>query len=124
MHEISNKQLGDFYIEEFESREEQDRVKVFDSDKNYLDYLPLERYVKTDPTYEEQYNSYTKMLEKFDDVSSLLNWLGCDSEFIGSKQDAIKYLSTEWQLDSKNEDLLNSEWVNRIGDVYIIVCEY
>ena len=43
MRKINNKYLGNFYIEELENREEQDRVKLFDSDENYLDYLPLER---------------------------------------------------------------------------------
>ena len=37
MRKINNNYLGDFYIEELENREEQNRVKLFDSDENYLD---------------------------------------------------------------------------------------
>lgn len=37
MRKINNNYLGDFYIEELENREEKDRVKLYDSNYNYLD---------------------------------------------------------------------------------------
>lgn len=74
MRKINNNYLGTFYIEELENREEQDRVKLYDSDENYLDYLPLERYDDTDPTLEEQYNGYVEMLESFKTVPDLSEW--------------------------------------------------
>lgn len=123
MRKINNNYLGTFYIEEFENREEQDRVKLYDSDENYIDYLPLERYDDTDPTEEEQYDGYVKMLESFKNVPDLMDWLVCDCDFIGSESEAIKYILTEVMPDNQF-DLLNNEWVNRIGDVYIIVSEY
>lgn len=123
MRKINNNYLGTFYIEEFENREEQDRVKLYDSDENYLDYLPLERYDDTDPTEEEQYDGYVKMLESFKNVPDLMDWLVCDCDFIGSESEAIKYILTEVMPDNQF-DLLDNEWVNRIGDVYIIVSEY
>lgn len=124
MRKINNKYLGDFYIEELENREEKDRVKLYDSNYNYLDYLPLERYYDTDPTFEAQYNGYIKMLESFETVSELMDWLVCDCDFIGSESDAIKYVLTEWNLPDDECDPLDSEWVNRIGDIYIIISEY
>ena len=124
MRKINNKYLGNFYIEKLENREEQDRVKLFDSDENYLDYLPLERCDDTDPTFEEQYNGYVEMLEGFKTVPELMDWLVCDCDSIGSKSDAIKYVLTEWNLPDDERDPLDSEWVNRIGDVYIIISEY
>lgn len=124
MRKINNNYLGDFYIEELENREEQDRIKLYDSDENYLDYLPLERYDDTDPTEEEQYQGYVEMLESFKNVFDLMDWLVCDYDFIGSKSDAIKYVLTEWNLPDDECDPLDSEWVNRIGDVYIIISEY
>lgn len=123
MRKINNNYLGTFYIEELETREEQDRVKLYDSDEKYLDYLPLERYDDTDPTEEEQYNGYVEMLENFKTIPDLMNWLVCDCDFIGSKLDAIKYILTEWNLPDDECDPLDSEWVNRIGDVYIIISE-
>ena len=123
MRKINNKYLGDFYIEELENREEQDRVKLFDSDTNYLDYLPLERYDDNDSTFKKQYNGYIEMLESFKTVPDLMDWLVCDCDFIGNESEAIKYILTEVMPDNQF-DLLDNEWVNRIGDVYIIISEY
>lgn len=122
MRKINNNYLGNFYIEELENREEKDRVKLYDSDENYLDYLPLERYDDTDPTFEEQYQGYVEMLESFKNVPDLMDWLVCDCDFIGNESEAIKYILTEIMPDNEF-DLLDNEWVNRIGDVYIIISE-
>ena len=124
MRKINNNYLGTFYIEELENREKKDRVKLYDSDENYLDYLPLERCDDTDPTFEEQYDGYVEMLESFKTVPDLMNWLVYDCDFIGSKSDAIKYVLTEWNLPDDECDPLDSEWVNRIGDVYIVISGY
>ena len=126
MRKINNNYLGTFYIEELENREEKDRVKLYDSDENYLDYLPLERYDDTDPTEEEQYQGYIEMLESFKTVPDLMEWLVSSWEFIGDKDQTIKYLHEElnWDLPSEDYNPLDNEWVNRIGDVYIVVSEY
>lgn len=126
MRKINNKYLGNFYIEKLENREEQDRVKLYDSDENYLDYLPLEIYDDTDPALEKQYNSYIEMLESFETVPELMDWIVCDCDFIGNKDQTIKYLHEElnWDLPSEDYNPLDNEWVNRIGDVYIVVSEY
>ena len=128
MRKINNVNLGDFYIEEFDKREEQDRVKLCDSDFNYLDYLPLERYDDTDPTFEGQYDEYVKMLEQFKTVPALMDWLVCDCDFIGNREDATKYLRDinieRGGSDESDDNLLDNEWVNRIGDVYILISEY
>ena len=122
---ISNKNInGKFYIENFDEREEQDRVKIYDSDENYLDYLPLDQIDVDDTPIEEQYNNYIEMLESFKTIEEMMDWLVCDCEFIGSKSDAIKYVLTEWNLPDDECDPLDSEWVNRIGDTYIVVSEY
>lgn len=126
MRKINNNYLGTFYIEELENREEQDRVKLYDSDENYLDYLPLERYDDTDPTEEEQYQGYIEMLESFKTVPDLMEWLVSSWEFIGDKDQTIKYLHEElnWDLPSEDYNPLDNEWVNRIGDIYVVVSEY
>ena len=125
MRKINNNYLGDFYIEEFENREEKDRVKLYDSNYNYLDYLPLERYDDTDPTFEEQYDGYVEMLESFETIEELLDWLACDYEFFSTKDATIQYLHEElnWDLPSEGYDPLDNEWVNRIGDIYIVISE-
>ena len=126
MRKINNNYLGTFYIEELENREEQDRVKLYDSDEKYLDYLPLERCDDTDPTFEEQYEGYVEMLESFKTVPDLMDWLVCSCDFIGNKDWTIEYLHKElnWDLPSKDYNPLDNEWVNRIGDIYIVISEY
>ena len=126
MRKINNKYLGNFYIEELENREEQDRVKLYDSDEKYLDYLPLERYDNFDPTEEEQYQGYIEMLESFKTVPDLMEWLVSSWEFIGDKDQTIEYLHEElnWDLPSEDYNPLDNEWVNRIGDIYIVISEY
>ena len=124
MRKINNKNInGKFYIENFDEREEKDRVKIYDSDENYLDYLPLE---EDDTPIEEQYNNYVEMLEQFKTIEEMMDWLVCDCEFIGNKDRTIEYLHKElnWDLPSKDYNPLDNEWVNRIGDTYIVVSEY
>ena len=122
---INNKNInGNFFIENFDEREEKDRVKIYDSDENYLDYLPLDQIDVDDTPIEEQYNNYIEMLESFKTIEEMMDWLVCDCEFIGKKSEAIKYVLTEWNLPDEETDPLDNEWVNRIGDTYIIVSEY
>lgn len=128
MRKINNKYLGNFYIEEFENREEQDRVKLFDSDENYLDYLPLEVYDESDPSLEEQYTEYIKMLESFKTVKDLMDWLYICYTFIGSKEEVVTkwneiYDYCNWKMNN-DKDIEDNEWINRIGDVYILITEY
>lgn len=123
MRKINNKNInGKFYIENFDEREEKDRVKIYDSDENYLDYLPIE---EDDTPIEEQYNHYVEMLESFKTIEELMDWLVCDCEFIGDKEEIINYLHDElnWELPSEDYDPLKNEWINRIGDVYILISE-
>ena len=125
MRKINNKNInGNFFIENFDEREEQDRIKIYDSNKNYLDYLPLDQNDVNDTPIEEQYNNYIEMLESFKTIEEMMDWLVCDCEFIGKKSEAIKYVLTEWNLPDEETDPLDNEWVNRIGDTYIIVSEY
>lgn len=127
MRKINNKNInGKFYIENFDEREEEDRVKIYDSDKNYLDYLPLEQIDVDDAPIGEQYNNYVEMLEQFKTIEEMMDWLVCDCEFIGNKDRTIEYLHKElnWDLPSKDYNPLDNEWVNRIGDTYIVVSEY
>ena len=127
MRKINNKNInGNFFIENFDKREEQDRIKIYDSDKNYLDYLPLDQIDVNDTPIEEQYNNYVEMLESFKTIEEMMDWLVCDCEFIGNKDRTIEYLHKElnWDLPSENYNPLDNEWVNRIGDTYIVVSEY
>lgn len=127
MRKINNKNInGNFFIENFDEREEEDRVKIYDSDENYLDYLPLDQIDVNDTPIEEQYNNYIEMLESFKTIEEMMDWLVCDCEFIGNKDQTIEYLHEElnWDLPSKDYNPLDNEWINRIGDIYIVISEY
>ena len=127
MRKINNKNInGNFFIENFDEREEKDRVKIYDSDENYLDYLPLDQIDVNDTPIEEQYNNYVEMLEQFKTIEEMMDWLVCDCEFIGNKDQTIEYLHKElnWDLPSKDYNPLDNEWVNRIVNIYIVVSEY
>ena len=127
MRKINNKNInGNFFIENFNEREEQDRIKIYDSDENYLDYLPLDQIDVNDTPIEEQYNNYIEMLESFKTIEEMMDWLVCDCEFIGNKDQTIECLHKElnWDLPSKDYNPLDNEWVNRIGDIYIVVSDY
>lgn len=125
MRKINNNYLGDFYIEELENREEKDRVKLCDSVMNYLDYLPLHED-DDDETIEQQYERYVAKLESFETIEEMLDWVALDYEFIGFKDETIAYLHNElnWDLPSEEYNPLDNEWVNRIGNTYIVVSEY
>lgn len=112
MRKINNKNInGNFFIENFDEREEQDRVKIYDSDENYLDYLPLK---EDDTPIEEQYNNYIEMLENFKTVEEMLDWLVTNYGFIGNLEELE---NSEWS------DVIGTEWMNRIGDTYIAISD-
>ena len=124
---INNKNInGNFFIENFDEHEEKDRVKIYDSDEKYLDYLPIDQIDVDDTPIEEQYNNYVEMLESFKTIEEMMDWLVCDCEFIGNKDQTIEYLHKElnWDLPSKDYNPLDNEWVNRIGDIYVVISEY
>lgn len=125
MREIINKNFGHFYIEEPNNREEKDRVKLCDSEMNYLDYLPLHED-DDDETIEQQYKRYIAKLESFETIEEMLEWLVLDYEFVGFKDETIAYLHNElnWDLPSEEYNPLDNEWVNRIGNIYVVVSEY
>lgn len=125
MREIINKNFGHFYIEELNGREEQNRIKIYDSEMNYLDYLPLDAD-DDDKTIAQRYEKYVAKLESFEIIEEMLDWLALDYEFVGFKDDTIAYLHNElnWDLPSEEYNPLDNEWVNRIGNTYIVVSEY
>ena len=136
MKEIKTK-FGTIYIEEWEfdrhkpwQREEEDRVKIFDSNGRYLDYLSAE-LVEENAEYEhitpqELLDKHASKLANAKTIEDLLDMLDVDYEFVGTKDEMIAYLHNElnWDLPSEDYNPLDNEWVNKIGDYYIVVSEY
>ena len=132
-----NTKFGTIYIEEWEfdhhkpwQREEEDRVKIFDSNGRYLDYLSAE-LVEENAEYkhitpQELLDKHASKLANAKTIEDLLDMLDVDYEFVGTKDETIAYLHNElnWDLPSEDYNPLDNEWVNKIGDYYIVVSDY
>ena len=132
-----NTKFGTLYIEEWEfdchkplQREEEDRVKIFDSNKNCIDYESAE-LVEENAEYEhitpqELLDKHASKLANAKTIEDLLDMLDIDYEFVGTKDETIAYLHNElnWDLPSEDYNPLDNEWVNKIGDYYIVVSDY
>lgn len=88
-------------------REEQDRIKIYDSDMKYLDYFYVEQLYDSacemETTIEEEYATRLKAFREEDDLGTLISLLTTD--YIGV-------------TDIPLED---NDYVNRIGKYYIVM---
>ena len=124
-----NTPIGILYIEDFLFRVEDQRIKIYDSNKEYMDYISMDTIMDWS---EEHHCScvtileeYIKYLEKCSTVEKLFEGLG------------VKYIeySVEWKVvadklveDSEHQinsviELLDNDFVNQIGDYYIYISE-
>lgn len=121
--------VGTIYIENFFFREEEDRVKLYDSDKRYLDYFTTESIFETAKVKKCSHivliEEYIKNMEKKSTIEELLDYISLswdeysvDWEVVADSLVEI----TEHQINSVGE-LLENEWVNKIGDYYILITE-
>ena len=121
--------VGTVYIETFFFREEDERIKLYDSDKKYLDYIEMDTILD----WSEKYNcscvtileEYIKYLEKCSTIEKLFEGLGvkCIEYSVEWKVVADKLVEdSEHQINSVIE-LLDNDFVNQIGDYYIYISE-
>ena len=114
---------GTIYIEELDKREEDDRVRIYDSHMCYLDYVPLwDEYLIGCPK-EYQYQDFIDKLKSFDTVEGLLEWLVCEYEIIATADEMVAYIVKEWGISDKeaNAELESNEYINKVGDKYILL---
>lgn len=121
--------FGTLYVENFKEREEKDRIKIFDSEKRYLDYFCieyLEEHAKINKiTSYQQLNKYLDGLKQCSRVKNGLHYLGVCYQKVSSDWTEIANLLEEITgYEYKTEkQLMSNEWVNKIGKHYILVCE-
>lgn len=121
--------FGTLYVENFKEREEKDRIKIFDSQKRYLDYFSieyLEEYSKINNcTKCQQLNKYFDGLKQCSEIKNALHYLGVSYQEVSSDWTAIANLLEEITgYEYKTEEqLMSNEWVNKIGKYYILICE-
>ena len=129
-----NTKFGILYIEEWEfdhhkpwQREEEDRVKIFDSNKNYLDYFSVESIEESAEfegiTPQDVLNELINQMEDFDTIHGLLDWLGLNDDLITTDRVVVENYLHYFDMDD-DSDIEENEWVNKIGDYYIVVSEY
>lgn len=123
MKEIWLENLGTIiYMEDYDDREEEERIKLYDTDQRYLDYFSVERLKDAAKSLrlhvEDILDAYIIKMSEKENVQALLDWIGVRWEAI--YENAEKASSGE-RL-SKGE-LSTNEFVNRIGAYYIAIKE-
>lgn len=121
---------GNIYIEPYDSKhnEEKDRAKIYDSNYNYLDYIPISEMSKNE--YKQILTIYSLttgiddfiencLLEKVYDSSTSIDYL-----LYSIYDDAEIEVIEELDNDIKNlpiEELILKYEINQIGDSYFYI---
>lgn len=142
-----NTKFGTIYIEELEydrhcpaKREEEDRIKIFDSNKNYMDYWSMELLYDQSETYEQTLERvYQSIIHRYEQADNL-DAICPDIRF--STNDVVKFalfMKVDEYLDIEDQDLITMifhnpdkleelvikhEWVNKIGNTYLLIENY
>lgn len=129
-----NTKFGTIYIEEWEfdrhkpwQREEEDRVKIFDSNEHYLDYFSADSIEENagydNITPQELLDKYASDFANIETIEEFLDELGIEYDLITKDRvEVVNYL-LDFNVDD-DRDIEENEWVNKIGDYYIVVSEY
>lgn len=124
MIEIKTK-FGILYVENFDdSREESERIKVFDSLERYFDYIDVESlYNRADAyqhTVHEELTSIFEEWKKCNSINELMRSVGVKYELITENWEEAALCVDE---HTSEEELLGNEWINKIGNYYIVISE-
>jgi len=116
---------GTFYIEKIGFQEEKERIKIYDSKQRYMDYFNMEdveETAKMNSISPEEYMSDTIHKMKYlNSVEELMKYLCISWECMSDDwKNIANYLSPE-NPEKTEKDLLENEWVNVIGNYYILV---
>ena len=116
---------GTFYIEKIGFQEEKERIKIYDSKQRYMDYFDMEDVEDVAEIYcmsPEEYMADTiHKIKNLKSVEELMEYLCISWECMSDDwKDVANYLSLE-NPEKTEKDLLENEWVNVIGDYYIVV---
>ena len=138
MKEIKTKFGATIYAEElshdrhYADREDESKIKFFDSNKRYLDYFEtstIEENALTEGlTPEEWLDNYVKELESCKTITDLCDTMGFAWAYIASDWRAVAAYMVENGYLSDNiqpsvEAILDNEWVNVLGEKYIVITE-
>ena len=116
---------GTFYIEKIGFQEENERIKIYDSEKRYMDYFNMEHVedvAEINCISPEEYMADTiHKMKNLNSVEELMDYLCISWECMSDDwKDIANYLSPE-NPEKTEQNLLENEWINKIGDYYIVV---
>lgn len=121
MQKVETK-FGTIYIEDLYDRVEADRIKIFDSNQRYLDYYSMEiidyiaecKRIPSSDVLQAEIDS----IEHCDNITDLVGMLTSDCEMCTRHwENVARFL----EIDSPTE--VENDYVNKIGDYYIVVVE-
>lgn len=120
---INNEKVGVFYIEPYDEalREEPDRIKVYDSDGKYFSYVYDGDII---PLSLQTYIHLITLLETASNIVDIIDIVGeTGGEFVGPKEAMLEYLheNLNWDLPREDYNPLDNEYINRFGDIYILL---
>lgn len=123
-------QFGFIYIEPLVgTREEEDRVKIFDSNTNYIDYIPVDTLLSSAAeqkiTVKETYVKRLKAFREAGAIEDLMNLISQDWVTIKDNPFELEELLDIKYVDEKRalHEILNNDYVNQIGQYYILMEE-
>lgn len=122
MKQIDLKFGGKLYMELYGEQEEKDRIKIYDSDKEYLDYFSVESLQEmadmNEKSVQDILDEYAEEMSEKENVIDLLDWLGIEWEAVWPN----KFRAME-TLEMSAQELDNNEWMNRVGLYYLKIAE-
>ena len=146
MRKIDTK-FGTIYIEDLEydhhnpaGREEEDRIKIFDSLERYLDYWNIDTLISfvenENTTLAEEYQKLIRGYEHANklealcpeiryatnDVEKMALFMQADYDLDIERQDLIAMIFTK-NRKGIEEAVLANDFINKIGDWYILIEE-
>lgn len=104
-------------------REEEDRIKIYDSKDKLMDYYSMEffeGYAKMDEVPIEKV--YTDFINSIANIKSV-------KDLVSDMNDGVEKISKDWQVIGKlidcrtKEEVEEHEWVNIIGEYYVLFFE-
>ena len=112
-------------------REEEDIIKIFDSDEKILDYWTIEAIEEIGAdlgiTGEQYYNRWLINIQNGFDTKSIERFLydlGIEIELVTQNiVDIQLFLEQETKEHITIKEVKNNEYVNRIGNYYILIQE-
>lgn len=129
-----NTPFGKMYIEPWEWHKNNkypyhcsDRITLYDSHKDYFDYFTISYFEDGEETPEEEYEKLCRFIESGCETicfKEFVDWFCIDYDYAGpDKEAAANALSDGFPQLLLPDEVETNEYVNHIGDNYIVVSD-